>query len=84
MTQWHDERDKGERDRGITRWDEEKGVIMGCLVFFKQGDILTILCIFKTLKMAKGGSQPIFFFKSKEKKQLGDGGRMLRPSRGSS
>lgn len=23
MTQWHDERDKGERDREITRWDEE-------------------------------------------------------------
>lgn len=31
MTQWHDERDKGERDRGITRWDEETGVIMDFL-----------------------------------------------------
>lgn len=28
MTQWRDERDKGERDREITRWDEETGVIV--------------------------------------------------------
>lgn len=28
MTQWRDETDKGERDREITRWDEETGVIM--------------------------------------------------------
>lgn len=28
VTQWRDETDKGERDREITRWDEETGVIM--------------------------------------------------------
>lgn len=38
LTQWHDERDKGETDREITRWDEETGVIMDLK---RQREIIT-------------------------------------------
>lgn len=39
VTQWRDERDKGERDREIARWDEETGVIMD---YERQREILTL------------------------------------------
>lgn len=54
MTQWRDETDKGERDREITRWDEETGVIMD----LKKRQIRSPLSArtFTALEMERGRS----------------------------